>query len=180
MKSYLIVCSIFFLLVTLDEGLNAQDLIVWSKDKKLEWTDFKAVPDTTIIAYSKTSYSIEIQPNEILVDENNNIKGYKALSSIARFHKDLSWVYRKDDYLLKHEQLHFDIAALYAQKINDEFEKLKAKEIADYDAYVEVYNRLWTECRAFQKKYDKATNHGLLKDINDTWIEEISIQLHQL
>jgi hypothetical protein len=178
MKSFIFVFSTFFLIVIFSANLKAQELIAWSKDQKLKWSDYKAEPDTSIFAYALTSYRIEIQPNEVLVDEYNNIKNYNTLTVITYFVPNLSWVYRKDDYLLKHEQLHFDIAELYAQKINLEFEKLKAKKVADYDAYVEVYNRLWTECRAFQKQYDKETNHGLLKEINDKWIEDISLQVN--
>ena len=160
--------------------LNAQSIIPWSETTKLKWSDFKALPNTDIIGYAQTSYKIEIQPSDVAVDENNNIQNYESLRVVANFYSNHSWVFKKDDYLLKHEQLHFDIAGLYARKIMLEFDKLKKNKIADFDSYMGIYKNLWTECRSVQKKYDKETNHGLLAEINNNWIEEIATQINKI
>ena len=159
---------------------NAQPVIPWSKETKLKWSDFKAEPNTEILGYAQTSYKIEIQPNNVLVDEDNNIQNYGSLNVIANFYTDHSWVFKKDTNLLKHEQLHFDIAGLYAHKIRLEFEKLKKAKIANFNSYMAVYKKLWVECRDLQKKYDQETSHGLKEDINNIWIENISTQLKSI
>lgn len=169
--------SISLLLLIGFTNSNAQSIISWSSQQKLNWSDFKGIANTDIYAYAQTSYKIEIQPSNVSVDENNNVVGYKSLTAIANFYTKHSWVYEKDDYLLLHEQLHFDIAELYARKMRMEFHKLKVKKIANFDSYAAVYNRLWNQCRSTQKKYDKETNHGQSRAKNDEWIQKIASQL---
>ncbi|WP_298537193.1 hypothetical protein [uncultured Algibacter sp.] len=176
----IVLISLYTLVYSSISCLNAQSIIPWSKTTKLEWSDFKAPPNTDIIGYAQTSYKIEIQPSDVAVDENNNIQNYQSLSVVANFYTNHSWVFKKDDYLLKHEQLHFDIAGLYARKMMIEFDKLKKNKIADFDSYMSVYKSIWTECRNIQKKYDKETNHGLLVEANNSWIEEIASEINKI
>jgi len=61
-----------------------------------------------------------------------------------------------------------------------EFEKLKKDKVANFDSYLTVYKKLWAECRETQKKYDKETKHGLHIDVNNHWIEDISVQLKNI
>jgi hypothetical protein len=151
--------------------------IPWSKNLKLTWADFKASPNTKILAYAQTSYKIEIEPKEVNVDSNGNIQNYEKLSVIAYFYPNHSWGYKKDAYLLKHEQLHFDIAGLYALKINNKFQKLINDKKANFDAYFEIYEKLWNECRETQRAYDKETQHGQLIEVNEKWIKRIKNEI---
>ncbi|HEY5687587.1 MAG TPA: hypothetical protein VIS27_04695 [Yeosuana sp.] len=180
MKKTIALILLYTLIYNSTSCLSAQSIIPWSETTKLEWSDFKAPPNTDIIGYAQTSYKIEIQPSDVAVDENNNIQNYESLSVVANFYPNHSWVFKKDDFLLKHEQLHFDIAGLYARKIMLEFDKLKKNKIADFDSYMSTYKNLWAECRNVQKKYDKETNHGLLADMNNHWIEEIATQINKI
>ena len=173
-----ILIIVFFVIAS--TSLNAQSTITWTKDLLLKWSDFKALPDTEILAYAQTSYKIEITPSDVSVDQNNNIQNYKSLNVIANFYTNHSWVFKKDVNLLKHEQLHFDIAGLYAHKIKLEFKKLQENNIADFDAYMSAYKILWAECRALQKQYDSETNHGLITTENNRWIEAIAGQINPI
>lgn len=176
------VVTLYFLtiILSISINLNAQSTIEWSKDRKLTWSDFKAVPDEEILAYALTSYKIEIQPSDVLVDLDNNIQNYESLTAVANFYSYHSWVYEKNDYLLLHEQLHFDIAELYASKMRLEFEKLKKEKNANFDSYLEVHQKLWAECRERQKAYDKETSHGQSVEENNNWINIITSELNSL
>ncbi|MBF8148279.1 DUF922 domain-containing protein [Winogradskyella sp. F6397] len=165
------------ILLFISKHINAQTTVEWSKDRKLTWSDFKASPNEDILAYALTSYKIEILPNDIMVDANENIQNYESLTVVANFYTDHSWVYEESPYLLLHEQLHFDIAALYAFKIRDAFEKLKEEKNANYNAYVNVYQKLWAECLQTQSFYDNETKHGQLVEINNSWIDKITQQI---
>jgi hypothetical protein len=160
--------------------LNAQSKIEWSKEKKLMWSDFKGNADEDILAYALTAYKIEILPSDVSVDSDNNIKDYAALTVVANFYSNHSWVHTKSDYLLGHEQLHFDIAGLYAYKMRTEFEKLKKQNVANFDSYALVYAQLWAECRKTQEAYDDETKHGQRVEENDNWIEKISKKIDLL
>jgi len=173
------VTTLYFLTIifSISINLNAQSTIEWSKDRKLTWFDFKAVPNEEVLAYALTSYKIEIQPIDVLVDTNNNVQNYELLTAVAIFYPSHSWVYKKNDYLLLHEQLHFDIAGLYAFKMRIEFEKLKKQKNANFDSYLEIYQELWTECRKRQQVYDRETSHGQHVEENNNWINKITTEL---
>lgn len=174
------IAILYFLIITLSitKNLNAQSTIEWSKDRKLMWSDFKAIPNEEILGYALTAYKIEIIPSNVLVDLNDNVQNYESLTVVANFYSEHSWVYEKNDYLLLHEQLHFDIAGLYAYKMRIEFERLKKQKDANFDSYFEVHQKLWEECRETQKAYDKETSHGQLVDENNDWINKIATELN--
>src|ERR1700733_10251558 len=89
---------------------KSSSLIDWSADKRLTWSDFKARPD-------------ENSPNAALT--GTNIQFDFAYSSqtgftyhiTCRFDKNKSWGRVKTDYILSHEQGHFDIAEIYTRKL---------------------------------------------------------------
>lgn len=172
------VLSVLIVFLCLSKPATAQSIVEWSKDRKLTWSDFKAAPNTDIVAYALTSYKIEILPSDVMVDLEDNIQNYESLTVVANLYTEHSWVYEESDYLLLHEQLHFDIAALYAFKIREEFEKLKAQKNANYNAYMRVYQTLWKACLETQKTYDKETNHGQNVAINNNWIAKINEQIN--
>src|ERR1017187_5285211 len=80
------------------------DKINWDKNRKLTWDDFKEpVPDmhTSTVAYTNSGYSYKLSYNN------------DSASFIFEcyFDKTKSWVKKElaNDYILKHEQGHFDI-----------------------------------------------------------------------
>jgi len=178
MKSTLFILILFTSQFSLaQDSLTSKTVIPWKKDVKLKWVDFKGSPNTDVLAYAQTSYKIDILPTEVNVDENNNIQNYESLHVVAYFYSNHSWVYRESDYLLKHEQLHFDIAGLYALKINKEFKKLIAQKDANFDSYFDIYQNLWAKCREVQNQYDSETHHGQLVVENDEWIKKINAEI---
>lgn len=179
---------ILILLVLLNYGvvLGQQNSIVndsiieWNSEYKLSWSDFLGEPSDEVYGSAMTSYKIEVIPSDVIVDENDRIKGYDNLSVKANFYKYYSWTIENKNELLHHEQLHFDIAELFARKMRKEFRKLQSSKEARFTIYLECYNSLWKECRAYQKKYDYETRHGLESEINEKWITEINEELKAL
>lgn len=179
MKKIILLCFLSMFL-GIPTSLIAQNTIEWSKDRPLSWADFKATPNTEIYAFALTTYDIEIQPSDISVDEDNNIQNYEDLKVVANFYTNLSWVFKESDDLLSHEQLHFDIAALYALKMQIEFEKLKKQKVKNFDSYSEIYSSLWAECRKIQNVYDEETSHGQRIEENNNWINKITQEIESL
>jgi hypothetical protein len=173
------IATLYFLtlIFSFSTCLHAQSALPWSKDRKLMWSDFKAVPNEEILAYALTAYKIEILPSDVMVDSRNNIQNYKSLTVVANFYMKHSWVHTKSDFLLAHEQLHFDIAGLYAYKMRMEFNKLKKQKISNFETYLKVYQKLWAECGKTQKVYDTETNHGQRIEENTNWIAKITKKL---
>ena len=155
-------------------------IIAWSASKAIEWGDFQGKLNPDIFAYALTSYKIDIIPDNVMVDSNDNIRNYQDLTVIANFYKKQSWSISDDQGLLDHERLHFDIAELFARKIRKRFSELKAIEEKRFTVYWNEYSTLWKACRAFQKQYDLETNHGAKKNENDQWILKVKALLESI
>lgn len=179
MKVSVSLCCLWFLSVLFGQELHSQ-VIEWHEDRPLVWEDYqkKHVPkETDELWAAKTVYKVEIEPLNVAVDANNNIRNYKELTVVAQFYPKKSWVTQRNDVLLKHEQLHFDIAELYARKMRYEFSKLQKGKVQRMDDYQEVWNRNWQACRREQRQYDVDSNHGLDVAENDLWKTRIDAKL---
>ena len=153
---------------------NLLDTIVWNDSLKLKWADYQAVPDTTSAYFQYTSAASSI---EILAEGywKNDLPDFNVK---AIFFKQESWTYGiLTDSLLKHEQVHFDIAELFARKIRKEILMQRDANNAKMDSYVRLiqdYISLWRE---EESKYDSATNHGLNHVEQHKWNRIIAKEL---
>lgn len=95
--------------------MSGKNVIVWSKESFLDWSDFKAESNPAVYedSHSVIKYhctwtvcSEKFGKDIVFFIESTNIT--------TEFHPLLSWVrpYQNTDYLLKHEQGHFDLAEL--------------------------------------------------------------------
>ena len=148
------------------------DQILWKSERKLVWDDFKGIADTSrtnVDAF--TSYKIEITDSYFEKD----IPKYK-LSCF--FIKSKSWTKTNTKQALDHEQLHFDIAEIFARKIRKAFDSLNLKKCSDTNKYNEVYYHLGKECDIYQDKYD---NTVYFNDIQQKkWAKKIYTELERL
>ncbi len=111
------------------------DFILWQENKKLKIQDFKADNKDTIkvnrqqflgaISAIRIEYS-SFQRNKNSVPEFN-IKTY--------FDPNESWMLLKNDYVLQHEQIHFDLTELYARKMRKSVESLRQKNVTNISIY---------------------------------------------
>ncbi|WP_418508786.1 hypothetical protein [Corallibacter sp.] len=143
-----------------DRNVNSENVIQWQEAYRIEVSDFKKkrLPNDS---YAFTAYKIEFYPSEVIVDMNDYIQGYESLTVVAEFHMDKSHFeagYEKD--LLKHEQITFDIAELFARKIRKRFEELKQKEEKRFAMYNNEYRQLWKACLEYQQEFNNDTNSG--------------------
>jgi hypothetical protein len=179
MRLNLPIYCLLFLTVCCGQQVSSQ-IIEWKSARPLVWEDYqkKHTPLATDGLWAaKTVYKVEIEPLNVAVDANDNIRNYKELTVVAQFFPSKSWVIERNDILLNHEQLHFDIAELYARKMRYEFSKLQKSNVRRMDDYQEVYNRNWQACKRDQKQYDADTNHGTREAENNLWKTRIDAKL---
>ena len=106
--------------------MSEKDLVVWSKDRLLSWSDFKA--ESNPAAYENSHSYIKYHYTWTVNSEKTgrDILFYiEHLQIRVHFHALLSWVREPEtsDYLLLHEQGHFDLA----EKIRQEnIQKIRA------------------------------------------------------
>ena len=111
------------------------DFILWQENKKLKIQDFRADNKDTIkvnrqqflgaISAIRIEYS-SFQRNKNSVPDFS-IKTY--------FDPNESWMLLKNDYVLQHEQIHFDLTELYARKMRKSVESLRQKNVTNISIY---------------------------------------------
>ncbi|TCK65011.1 hypothetical protein DFQ05_2223 [Winogradskyella wandonensis] len=156
--------------------IDNDTVLSWDMTRKLKWVDFKGVKDTT--NYSRhgavTNYSLYLFPKKIYP------KDYEKINVIPLMYKNTSWSVDESVGLLLHEQLHFDIAELYARKIRKCFEELKKGGENNIYTYIKIANELDFQCTEYQKLYDSETRHGQIGLRQLAWQRKIARELNEL
>lgn len=170
MRSILIVAFICSSNVT-SFGQNA---IVWNEKRPLQWFDFSGRVNENS-RFDAESFA-EVKYDYIF----NSPKDF-YFDVYAKFNKNISWCKKEHQStdLLKHEQLHFDIAALYAKRMKVAFETFPYSENFKNEIQ-QIFNQKKTEYHLMQQQYDEETNHSLKKERQKDWEVFILEQLSEL
>lgn len=148
------------------------DLIEWNDTRKLTWADFKGRPDTN-------------SPNAALTNSSINMEfGYDdtrlTYSIKCRFNKNKSWGRVKNDYILAHEQGHFDIAEIHARRLKQALSQYKFNASTVAKDVNEIYAGIISEHNQFQQAYDLETDHSRNPVKQKAWVEKIADTLQSL
>lgn len=154
---------LFALPICVEAQIKRSQLIYWSRERKLQWSDFRyREPISIYTAGASTAISVSIDPYE-----EDHLPNYHIT---FRFNRSLSWTNDSISHdLLRHEQYHFDIYELYARRIRAKILELREDGIEQKGAYTNEISRLLEECRLFQEEYDKQTAHGFLRTHQESW-----------
>ncbi|WP_298480968.1 DUF922 domain-containing protein [uncultured Maribacter sp.] len=148
--------------------VNAQeyDTIIWQKNTKLTWEDFKGKPPLSDRVAATTASGITYRYSAIQMGDKMQVD-FKVTTF---FYPQKSWYKPSvcDSVILGHEQLHFDISELYARKLK---KRLNAKEYSkNVKAEVrKIYNEVVEELNVFQNKYDEETNFSRDREKQSLW-----------
>ncbi|PTX42421.1 uncharacterized protein DUF922 [Christiangramia gaetbulicola] len=172
----LLICCLLCIASSLSQ--EEQEKIKWQEGRPLTWEDFKAEPDTTLSYSANTNSGISYTWNY------STATGVPVLEHevFTNFYPNKSWVQKDihdEDYLLKHEQLHFDISELHARKLR--------KALAEYEILrnirqdlKRIYNRIEAERVEMQNKFDRETSHSENKEAERKWREFVKQELKKL
>jgi hypothetical protein len=123
---------------------------VWRSDETIEWSDFKATPD------SSSKYAAYINSN--LIYKINEVYNYPQVVVSAMMMPDESWTKTKlNASLLKHEQIHFSITEIYARK----FENINSHWPLIPVIIEDSLTKISMEHYLLDSLYDSETNHSL-------------------
>jgi hypothetical protein len=146
--------------------------IPWTADRKLQWKYFKAkVPADshhnamTVCVYN---YQERLLGDSMIIHMDNY------------FLVDSSYVNREgaSDYILNHEQRHFDVGEIYVRKMREYVSKWTGADKVDYNAYLLAgFNEIYSDSLAFQ--YEKQTDHGRNEEYQIIWNTKIDSLLNQ-
>lgn len=147
--------------------------IEWSEDRKLTWDDFKGTPNTKEFpdALAVTNSGIAYQSGI------NLFKNGKIFVQTV-FYTKTSWFLPegKNDYVLKHEQIHFDITEIYSRMLR---KALKDANVTsnNYGKAEAIFNDIVAKWKERQEYYDYNTQHSKRKDTQKKWEAIIEIEL---
>ncbi|HEY6503868.1 MAG TPA: DUF922 domain-containing protein [Chitinophagaceae bacterium] len=151
---------------------SKEELIDWKADRQLLWTDYKGEPDpgSDAAALTATYLGIEYDISE---------KGF-SWKIQCRFSKNRSWGRSKTDYILQHEQGHFDIAEIFARKLNKKMSEYKFNKTSYQKDLKSIYESISKEKEDFQNQYDRESDHSRKKEQQAEWIKKIEGMLKEL
>ncbi|MEO5564617.1 MAG: DUF922 domain-containing protein [Chitinophagaceae bacterium] len=146
-----------------------EELIYWKDDHKLRWSDYKGKSDPSVGAAASTATYLGI-------DYNFSPKGltYKITCS---FSKNKSWGIHKTEYILGHEQGHFDIAEIHARMLNKKMATYKFDRNNYKTDLRKIYEDILSEKETMQNMYDAETNHSIEKEKQSEWLKKIKALL---
>ena len=147
--------------------------IDWNETRRLTWDDFKSAPDKNSTNAAMTSTNIKFDFSY------NSDRGFEYHIT-CQFDPNSSWGRIKTDYILSHEQGHFDIAEIYARKL---YKALKGYSPDPKKANKElnkIYQQLMKEMDAAQRLYDKETNFSINRTEQAEWLTKIKEDLKNL
>jgi len=147
------------------------DTIIWQKDSLLTQADFKGKVTKQWAGCCATFLMVE--PKET----NGNI----IFSVQAVFIKSKSNIIKTSEYILKHEQLHFDICELFARKLRKEMLETDFTKVKNIQHVIQtMYNKINMEYAKYEEKYDQDTNHGENPAKQKVWEDDVAIQMKAL
>jgi len=151
------------------------DTIYYEPSRPLTWNDFREkVPSSSrfmaaVATYLGYDLRTEVKDGIILVD----------LSIKVCVAKSASWATSgiRNDYSLNHEQKHFDLVKIIAEK----FKKKLGSEKLNPDNYEGIINveylEFYREMNKIQTRYDDETSHGMNRSKQAEWNRRIENEL---
>lgn len=138
----------------------------WGETRKLVWEDFKASPkkDGDVAALTATHLGFSYQV----------VNGTISYKIDCRFEKDKSWGLVKNDWILKHEQGHFDIAEIFARKLYQAISEYKFKKRSFQKDLNAIYQKIVDEKEIYQQQYDDETDFSRNKKNQEEWLKKIT------
>lgn len=157
--------------------LPASSTVYFSKSRMLTWDDFRGTPvqegRAAAITVSGFGYNADVLRTD--TEGTINIQVY------CYFDQDKSWVKKehKNDYVLNHEQLHFNVSYIAAIEFVNKLRNTKFTAGNYKTLLPQLYADGMKRMEQLQMEYDSETRNGLDKDIQAKWDERLRIALEQ-
>lgn len=149
--------------------------IPWHSNYKLKWSDFKGEsPNYGGFEEKEAGCAAELLI-EGYYENGPKFKVTNNFNAIRSFTKDTTSI-----SLLRHEQIHFDIAEIYCRKIRKGISELEKSPQTSLDDYTRLIKALLKERNEYDSKYDLETNHGVHGIKQLEWREKVDKELAEL
>lgn len=170
MDKVVLICCLCFLGFS-GFSQEIEEGILWSADRRLGWSDFRgkvppdANPAATTASGISYKYSANLIHHEVQLDFEVN----------AYFYPNESW-YKPDicdDFILGHEQLHFDISELFARKMRGKLRRTSFSDNVKAEIR-KIYKDILKELKDYQELYDWETDFSRNREKQLEWNKKIT------
>jgi hypothetical protein len=151
--------------------------MLYTIERKLNWEDFLGEPDHSDSANAaQISTTIQLKSSKV-----NFWTGKASFTGSAIMYKNKSWVKEgfKNDYVLSHEQIHFDIAYLISKRMEADINSLKVS-IQDKRLIDTIFKNWHSIFILNEKTYDLMTDGGNNTQMQIFWQRKIAGELNAL
>ncbi|MDT0688417.1 DUF922 domain-containing protein [Salegentibacter sp. F188] len=176
MKSLLLTFLLFYSSFVFAQ--TEKEKIQWDKNRPLTWNDFRGKPSPSKDYKASTNSGMSISWS---LSETGNKVALVDYEVKANFYPDQSWKkedIRKKDYILAHEQLHFDISELHARKLRKALAEYKDGKNVEKELTA-IYRKFENERRKMQSDFDAESVHSQIEEEELKWREYVKQQLEQ-
>lgn len=167
-----LICLLVFFIFT--SGVQEEEMILWESGRKLNWSDFKAVPPASMRVAATTASGISYSFRTRLDNGQYKLK-YRVETY---FYPNKSWYHKTlcDSVVLSHEQLHFDISELFARKME------RILDTASFSRNVKgevrrIFKEINRELSEYQDRYDQETDYSRNREAQERWSQLIGQKL---
>jgi hypothetical protein len=176
MQNAVIIVVVVFQFSTDALSQTSDSLKCWSNEDRLKWSDFRGVkPTDANSSHLKAASAIRMIPTPF---RKGDILSYKVK---LVFRKYEAWKTDTTEYLLAHEQLHFDIAELSVRKLRKAIRGIaRANPNPTSEDFFSVIEKAYVESGNMQAAYDEDTAHGVITEAQAKWKEKVCLELKKL
>lgn len=144
---------------------SSRDTVFYDAGRPLTWDDFRDIPNPRSSFNATIFSSLSIEGNATVVNgeivQTIEVKVYMLPSQ--------SWVKNANSYANNHEQKHFDLTRIAADRMIHAL-KNRDLEVNLYEAKLhDMYLDAHREMNRMQELYDRQTQHGINKDMQASW-----------
>ena len=154
-------------LIFLSTAIKAQNAYtIWDENEKLTWEDNFVVVDSI--------YGARVHTDYVLIPRVPFVPPFYEIVTIQMRETSLFDGVSKNEVLLKHEQLHYDITEFQARLLRESFDSLfRNNPSASYTDYIELYNIQNDSWEIMQSAYDKDTYYSMRMKPQKRWEEKV-------
>lgn len=158
---------------------DQSDTVFYQPEKKLTWYDFQGKSNRPGSKYAAAVFSSMAYEGSSRMADNY----LQATISLNVFMvRSMSWGRdeARNNYTLAHEQTHFDITRIVAERFKERLKKLDLT-IEDYDSQIQYeFLEAFREMNTEQEKYDGETRHGLNTEAQAAWTRKVSAEIGRI
>ncbi len=154
------------------------DTIYYNVNRNLTWSDFKGVPDNNHFGGAVTASGFAYDAEMAMTEDGINLN----IWVYTFFNKAFSWKKPNinSDYHLLHEQRHFDITRISAEKFCNELVKVNFTLNNYKKLLTSIFDKVFNEHTAIQTEYDKGTQHSINIKEQLRWNYKIAEEIRKL